>query len=46
VGDKKVPILFISGIADPVTPLPSAEKMQTYFPGSGLLKWNNSGVSF
>ncbi|KAF2028299.1 alpha/beta-hydrolase [Setomelanomma holmii] len=43
IGDKKVPILFISGIADPVTPLPSAENMQTYFPGSGLLKWNNSG---
>ncbi|KAH7072281.1 Alpha/Beta hydrolase protein [Paraphoma chrysanthemicola] len=43
IGDKKVPILFVSGIADPVTPLPSAEKMQAYFPGSGLLKWNNSG---
>ena len=41
-----VPILFISSIADPITPLPSAKKMQTLFPGSGLLVFDNSGVSF
>ncbi|KAI1541248.1 Glyco-hydro-28 multi-domain protein [Pyrenophora tritici-repentis] len=43
VEGRKLPILFVSGIADPITPLPSAERMQTYFPSSGLLKWNNSG---
>ncbi|KAH8725373.1 Alpha/Beta hydrolase protein [Phaeosphaeriaceae sp. PMI808] len=40
---KKVPILFISGVADPVTPLPSAQKMHAAFPGSSLLVWNSSG---
>ncbi|KAG9388647.1 TAP domain protein [Pyrenophora tritici-repentis] len=44
VEGRKLPILFVSGIADPITPLPSAERMQTYFPSSGLLKWNNSGI--
>jgi pimeloyl-ACP methyl ester carboxylesterase len=42
---KKVPILFISTIADPITPLVSAQKMHGQFPGSGLLVLNNSGVS-
>ncbi|KAF2818420.1 alpha/beta-hydrolase [Ophiobolus disseminans] len=40
---KKVPILWVSSIADPVTPLPSARKMQSQFPGSELLVFNNSG---
>ncbi|KAF2849700.1 alpha/beta-hydrolase [Plenodomus tracheiphilus IPT5] len=37
------PILFISGTADPITPLPAAEKMQGLFPGSGLLVWKGAG---
>ncbi|KAJ4364458.1 hypothetical protein N0V83_009052 [Neocucurbitaria cava] len=45
VNSTSAPILFISGIADPVTPLPAAKKMHGLFPGSGLLQWNNSGVS-
>lgn len=39
------PILFVSAITDPVTPLSSARKMNGLFPGSGLLVFNNSGVS-
>ncbi|CAN9434688.1 unnamed protein product [Alternaria alternata] len=37
------PILFVSSIADPITPLSSAKKMHGLFPGSGLLTFNNSG---
>ncbi|KAH7371190.1 TAP-like protein-domain-containing protein [Pyrenochaeta sp. MPI-SDFR-AT-0127] len=43
VNGTSTPILYISSIADPITPLPSARKMQSLFPGSGLLTWNSSG---
>lgn len=45
VNGTHTPILFVSSIADPVTPLSSARKMHVLFPGSGLLVFNNSGVS-
>jgi pimeloyl-ACP methyl ester carboxylesterase len=44
IGNTSVPILFIGGIADPITPLSSARKMHGIFEGSGLLLFNNSGV--
>ncbi|CBX99103.1 hypothetical protein IAQ61_000771 [Plenodomus lingam] len=43
VNGTSTPILFISGTADPITPLVSAEKMQGLFPGSGLLVWEGAG---
>ncbi|CAO2653462.1 Nn.00g028730.m01.CDS01 [Neocucurbitaria sp. VM-36] len=43
VDSTSAPILFISSIADPATPLPAAKKMHGLFPGSGLLVFNNSG---
>jgi pimeloyl-ACP methyl ester carboxylesterase len=46
VDNRSMPILFVSSIADPITPLSSARKMHGLFPGSGLLAFNNSGVSF
>lgn len=45
VNGTSAPILFVSSIADPITPLSSAKKMHGLFPGSGLLTFNNSGVS-
>lgn len=45
VDGTHTPILFVSTIADPVTPLSSARKMHSLFPDSGLLVLNNSGVS-
>jgi pimeloyl-ACP methyl ester carboxylesterase len=45
VDNTSAPILFISSIADPITPLSAAQKMHGLFPGSGLLVFNNSGVS-
>jgi pimeloyl-ACP methyl ester carboxylesterase len=45
VRNTSSPILFISSIADPITPLSSAKKMRGLFPGSGLLVFKNSGVS-
>jgi hypothetical protein len=39
------PILFISSVADPITPLSSTRKMNGMLPGSGLLVFNNYGVS-
>jgi pimeloyl-ACP methyl ester carboxylesterase len=44
VPSTSVPILLVSTLWDPVTPLPAAKKMQSLFPGSGLLVANNSGV--
>ncbi|KAH9871123.1 hypothetical protein J1614_006697 [Plenodomus biglobosus] len=43
VNNTSTPILFISGTADPITPLPSAKKMQSVFPGSELLVWEGAG---
>jgi pimeloyl-ACP methyl ester carboxylesterase len=43
VDGTDTPILFVSSAADPVTPLSSARKMNSLFPGSGLLVLNNSG---
>lgn len=45
VPSTSTPILLVSMLWDPVTPLPAAKKMQSLFPGSGLLVANNSGVS-
>jgi pimeloyl-ACP methyl ester carboxylesterase len=42
---KQVPILYVNGIADPITPLANAREEHENFPGSGLLVFNNSGVS-
>ncbi|CAN9381917.1 unnamed protein product [Alternaria alternata] len=44
VNGTSAPILFVSSIADPITPLSSAKKMHGLFPGSGLLTFNNSGL--
>jgi pimeloyl-ACP methyl ester carboxylesterase len=44
VPSTSAPILLVSMLWDPVTPLPAAKKMQSLFPGSGLLVANNSGV--
>jgi pimeloyl-ACP methyl ester carboxylesterase len=46
IDNTSAPILFISGIADPITPLSAARKSHDIFPGSGLLLFNDSGVSF
>ncbi|KAG9198044.1 hypothetical protein G6514_000619 [Epicoccum nigrum] len=43
VPSTSAPILLVSMLWDPVTPLPAAKKMQSLFPGSGLLVANNSG---
>ncbi|KAF9693331.1 hypothetical protein EKO04_008759 [Ascochyta lentis] len=43
VPSTSAPILLISMLLDPVTPLPAARKMHSLFPGSGLLIGNNSG---
>jgi pimeloyl-ACP methyl ester carboxylesterase len=45
VDGTHTPILFVSSVADPVTPLSSARKMNRLFPGSGLLVFDNVGVS-
>ena len=44
VPSTSTPILLVSTLWDPVTPLPAAKKMHSLFPGSGLLMANNSGV--
>lgn len=44
VPSTSAPILLVSMLYDPVTPLPAARKMHSLFPGSGLLVGNNSGV--
>lgn len=46
VASTSAPILLVSMLYDPVTPLPAARKMHSLFPGSGLLIGNNSGVSY
>lgn len=46
VNGTSTPILFVSGVADPVTPLSAARKLSGMFPGSEVLVWNGSGVSF
>ncbi|KAF1361492.1 hypothetical protein EJ07DRAFT_164529 [Lizonia empirigonia] len=48
VPSTSAPILLVSMLFDPVTPLPAAQKMHSLFmhslfPGSGLLVGNNSG---
>jgi pimeloyl-ACP methyl ester carboxylesterase len=43
IDNTSAPILFISGIADPITPLISAMKYHDIFEGSGLLMFNDSG---
>lgn len=39
------PILLVSMLHDPVTPLSAARKMHSLFPGTKLLVANNGGVS-
>jgi pimeloyl-ACP methyl ester carboxylesterase len=46
IDNTSAPILFISGIADPITPLSAARKSHDIFQGSGLLLFNDSGVSY
>lgn len=46
VPTTSAPILLVSMLFDPITPLPAAQQMHSLFPGSGLLVGNNSGVSF
>ncbi|EUC36495.1 hypothetical protein COCCADRAFT_88224 [Bipolaris zeicola 26-R-13] len=43
VNGTYTPILFVSSVADPVTPLSAARKMNGEFPGSGLLVFDNVG---
>jgi hypothetical protein len=45
IDNTSTPILFVSSIADPITPLSSARKMHGLFRGSGLLVFDNSDVS-
>lgn len=45
VNGTSTPILFVSGVADPITPLSAARTVSGMFPGSEVLVWNGSGVS-
>ncbi|RDW68933.1 putative proteinase [Aspergillus mulundensis] len=44
-GNTSFPLLFVNNILDPVTPLASAKKMSSAFPGSVLLQQDSEGHS-